>query len=106
MLLPKSILVYNWFDIQKELCIRMGIKEEYFRQYHLHLKETEYKDLWHIVLEAIIPPNMQNDTIVTLYDLGLNSDDKKWTSPLFKAYHNLMLELDPDDLGINVKFSW
>ena len=57
-----TVEFYDWSDIQKEICKEMGIKEQYFRDYH-KVVGGEYKDLWHIWLEYF-DSEVTNDTIV------------------------------------------
>lgn len=60
---PKTVVEYDWFDIQQEICKRMGIEEKHFRRYH-ELVGGDYKDLWHVCLDSVVPDNMANDTTV------------------------------------------
>lgn len=109
MIKGETVTVYNWFDIEVELCRRMGIEPDQFRDYHT-VVGGDYRDLWHVALESVVPDNMTNGTIMTMYPL----DDIEWcvekagdwTRPFFEAYNALLDELDPDFHGIEVRFSW
>ena len=120
----KTIQIYNWFDIQKEICRVMGIPEDKFRKYH-DIVGGEYKDLWHVCLDAIIPDQMHNDTIVRLYnfdepvsELNLGSEDQyglmyfvrnwgEWVVPFLEAYQEVMNVLTNGDYDapVHVEFS-
>ncbi len=148
-----TINVYDWFDIQDEICKCMGIKENQFRdlkESHGHFnkwcdskgygkKDPEgkdrnssqiwygeyqeaadgvvarppYYDLWHVALKSVVPNNMCNDSIVTMvaiedYDDTPEAydDNEEWKRSFFKAYNQVMLSIDPEYEGVNVKFSW
>jgi hypothetical protein len=56
---------------------------------------------------------MHNDSIVTMYALEDYEDDPEyyhknvdWKKAFFEAYNQVMLEVDPENEGISVKFSW
>ena len=117
----KSIILYDWDDIEKEICKVMGIAEEYFRDYH-KVVGGEYKDLWHVALDLIIPDNLSNDTIVYLrpFDYKLIIDYSEGSVlmnyvkehgerviPFIEAYQKVILELNGNsDNGVVVEFSW
>lgn len=108
-LISEIVDVYNWFDIQEYMCEYLGITKDQFRNYH-SVVGGEYKDLWHVALETIIPDNMQNDTILEIYtghfeDLFTGEED--WKNDLLRAWNAVCKELyvKPDDC-IFVKFSW
>ncbi len=150
---PQTIQVYNWYDIQNEICKVMGIKREQFRDLknrHSHFNtwcdakgyglkdpkgkdrgssqvwykeytespdgsavQPEYCDLWHLALKHVVPENMTNDSVVTMYAVEDYEDDPEyydggidWKRSFFEAYNKVMLELDPDINGISVEFSW
>jgi hypothetical protein len=149
----QTMTVYDWYDIQDEICKLMGITNEQFRdlknsQRHFNTwcdskgygakdpsgtarngsqiwyKEyTEapdgqaarppYCDLWHLAIESVVPDEMHNDSIVTMYALEDYEDDPEyyhknvdWKKAFFEAYNQVMLEVDPENEGISVKFSW
>ena len=119
----KTITVYNWFNIRKEICDVMGIEEKHFRDYH-KVVGGEYKDLWKVSLEMIIPDQMSNGTIVKIYheeddipfvfnpdeDWGWNKFIKEkgdWVIPFIDAYNKVMSGLVKDDYGVvYVEFCW
>ena len=117
----KSIILYDWNDIEKEICKVMGIAEDCFRDYH-KVVGGEYKDLWHVALDLIIPDNLSNDTIVYLrpFDYKLIIDYSEgsvlmnyvkgygeWVIPFIEAYQKVILELNGNsDNSVVVEFSW
>ena len=148
-----TITVYDWFDIQSEICKHMGIKEKQFRDLngsHGHFnqwcdskgygnKDPEgydrnssqiwyqeycespdgeaarppYCDLWHVALKSVVPNNMCNDSIVTMWAIEDYEDQPEcydhevdWKRSFFKAYNQVMLSIDPEYEGVSVKFSW
>ena len=117
----KSIILYDWNDIEKEICKVMGIAEEHFRDYH-KVVGGDYKDLWHVALDLIIPDNLSNDTILYLhpfeYKLTIDHSEGsvlmnyvkgygEWVIPFIKAYQKVILELNGNsDNGVVVEFSW
>lgn len=113
MIKGETITVYYWFDIQKEICEVMNIPYSKFRDYH-EIVGGNYKDLWHVTLDTVVPDSMHNGSIVTMYaleDWSINrhaylKDHGDWTEPFFDAYNKVMEELDPDFNGVNVRFSW
>jgi hypothetical protein len=149
----KNITVYDWFDIQAEICKKMGIKKDEFRDLkHSHghfdtwcdqqgygkkdpegkhrgssqiwfkeynesptgkVKCPPYVDLWHLALESVVPDNMHNDSIVTMFALEDYEEEKEyytkgvdWKEAFFNAYNEVMLEIDPEYNGVSVSFSW
>jgi len=149
----QKIEVYNWYDIQDEICKVMGITKEEFRDLkkrHSHfntwcdskgygnsdpegkdrgssqiwfqeyqnasdgsIAQPEYCDLWHLALKSVIPGEMRNDSIVTMYALEDYEEDPEyydkgidWKRSFFEAYNKVMLEIDPEIKGISVEFSW
>ena len=102
--------IYSWFDLQAELCNLMGIPEDKFRNYH-QVVGGEYKDFWHVCLEFIVPYNMNNDTIVTMYSIDPEwfedtAEEDQWKNLVLVAWNKLCDELDPNGAGIRVSFSW
>lgn len=108
---PRIVKVYNWSDIQDELCRIMGIPEDKFRDYH-HVVGGKYKDFWHVCLEHIVPESMQNGTTVTLWSLDEEwfdfEEEDAWKMEVIQAWNKLYEELDESgtDSGIEVNFSW
>ena len=120
----KSIILYDWNDIEKEICNVMGIAEEHFRDYH-KVVGGEYKDLWHVALDLVIPNNLRNDTILYLhpfdYNLTIDYSDGsglmkyvkehgEWVIPFIEAYQKVILELNGNSYngvdGVVVEFCW
>lgn len=116
----KSVIVYDWFDIQREICKEMGIEENQFRRYH-HVVGGDYKDLWHVSIRMIIPNQFGNDTIVKIYkdkqpfvlnpdiDWGWNKyikEEGDWVIPFIKAYEKVFSELNGDSEEVYVEFAW
>jgi hypothetical protein len=116
----KSIILYDWFDIEREICKEMGIKENHFHNYH-EVVGGDYKDLWQVSLDMIIPDNLSNDTILRFYeddesfelnpdiDWGWNKYIKEkgyWVIPFIKAYEKVFSELNWDSEEVYVEFSW
>jgi hypothetical protein len=105
-----QVTVYNWFDIQKALCEVMGIDEKHFRDYH-KVVGGDYKDFWHVCLETIVPDNMHNDTVVTMFSWDSEDyyeDADAWKNLVLKAWNTVYNELDKSGThsGIEVRFSW
>jgi hypothetical protein len=105
----QMVKLYDWYDIQDAICAKMGIPEEHFRR--LPNPANEYRDLWHTALGTVIPDNMRNDICVTMYESSSLEDGdwddlKDWERPFITAYNEVMRELDPDEQGILVSFSW
>lgn len=113
MLKPKITAVYDWNDIEKELCSLMSIAENHFRDYGLVVGGKGYKDLWHVALDTIIPPHMDNDTTVTMFEFDIDyfddpeySGENAWKQPMIKAWNTLYSSIVSDNSGIEVHFSW
>ncbi len=116
----KLVKVYNWFDIDAEICRRVGVESLYGRWINTETGEAvgvgdgEYRNFWHNALDSFIPERMRNDTIVTLWGIEDWESSKDyylkkhgaWTEPYFQAYFDIMQELDPNFDGIEVQFSW
>jgi hypothetical protein len=105
-----EVRIYSWFDLQAELCNLMGIPQDKFRRYH-DVDGGEYKDFWHVCLNTIIPYNMNNDSIVTMYMYStdpelVEGEEDQWQNLVLVAWNKLYAELSPDDSGISVSFSW
>lgn len=109
MIKSKTVQVYNWFDIEEEICRVMGIERDKFRNYHKVIG-GDYRDLWHVTLNSVVPDNMANDTIVTMYVLEdyeyCIEKQGEWTRPFFEAYNKVFYVLDPNFNGVLVRFSW
>lgn len=109
MIKGEIVTVYNWFDIQNEICDVMGIPRDKFRDYHL-LVGGGYKDLWHTAIKSVVPDNMSNGTIVRVWPIDdikwlcLKSGEE-WAKPFFEAYNAVMEELGCGD-GVLVDFCW
>jgi hypothetical protein len=108
----KTVTIYTWPELKEKICACMGIEEKYFRDYH-NLIGGDYKDLWHVALDTYVPRQMANDTIVTMYQSEWSKEefvgyykDKEWAWPMIEAYNKVMRELNPDDNGVYVEFSW
>lgn len=104
--------IYHWDDIQTEICKIMQIDEKHFRDYH-EVVGGDYKDLWHVAMESyVVPESMSNGSVVTMFGIDEGSIPTlvkrkgEWTEEFFKAYQKIMMELDPEDSGLNVRFSW
>lgn len=104
----KETKIYSWHDgLLPAIIKEMGIKEEHFRNYG-----GEYKDCWHVALDTFIPDRMRNDTVVHMYPMDYEGEEeyylkgRPWAAPLFEAYQKVMRELDPNEQGIYVEFSW
>lgn len=115
------VKVYDWFDIEKEIAKRVGVHDLHGGYFNpitgkkvASSSKGVYRNFWHKALDAIIPDNMRNDSIVTMYgieDWELNKEYylnlyESWTEPYFQAYCDIMEELDPEFNGIQVKFGW
>jgi len=103
----KIIEYFDWSDIQKEICVIMGIDEKYFRDYH-ELIGGEYKDLWHEWCKYF--DEVQIDTI-KYNDLGehiesklewVKEDGKDWLEPFITAIYKIW---DDNDIEY-VRYSW
>lgn len=116
------VKVYDWEDIEDEICKRVGVdglggryvNNETGEEVSANFDGGEYRNFWHQALETFIPDNMTNDSTVTLAGMEDWEDNKEWyldmygdwTEPYFQAYNDIMKELDPDYDGIEVRFSW
>lgn len=115
MIHPTLLPVYEWNDLELEICTRMGITEEEFHDYGMVIGGS-YKNLWHIAVNFIFPKfanGSMNGSIVTLYAFEDNSDIEdaiasagEWTRNFITAYDSVMKEIDPDYKGVWVSFSW
>lgn len=110
-LTPEIVKVYNWFDIEKELCTIMGIPEDMFRDYH-KIVGGHYKDFWHVCLEHIVPESMQNGTTVTLWSVDEQwldfEEEDQWKLVVIRAWNKLYETIDETgtDSGVQVSFCW
>lgn len=107
MVKGETVTVYDWFDIQNEICDVMGIPRDKFSNYH-EIVGGDYKDLWLVALDSVVPDNMSNGVIVTMWPIDdikwVIKSGEEWTRPFFEAYNAVMEELD--DNGVLVSFSW
>lgn len=105
----KQITVYSWEEIQNELCEIMEIPYDKFSDYH-DIGGGDYKDFWHVCLEAFIPDNMTNGSIVKLYDVdeGWFEGYDSWELKVIKAWNLLYTKIADEqfDSGVYVEFSW
>lgn len=110
MIKGEPVTVYDWFDIQNEICDVMGIPRDDFRNYH-KIIGGDYKDLWHVALDSVVPDHMANGTIVTMWSVDdieweIERTKEEWAKPFFESYKAVMEEIDPNDNGVLVRFSW
>lgn len=110
MINGETVTVYDWFNIQNEICDVMGIPHDKFRDYH-KIVGGDYKDLWHTALNSVVPDHMSNGTIVTMWivediDWLIEKTREEWSRPFFEAYNTVFKQLDPNDNGVLVSFSW
>ena len=107
MVKGETVTVYSWRDIRNEICDVMGIPRDKFRDYH-EIVGGDYKDLWHIALRWVVPENMSNGVIVTMWPVDdiewVIKSEEEWTKPFFEAYNAVMEEIDAT--GVLVRFSW
>ncbi len=108
MIKGETVTVYNWCDIQNEICDVMGISRDKFRDYH-EIVGGDYKDLWRTALNSVVPDNMSNGTIVIMWPVDdikwvIERIQEEWAMPFFEAYNTVMQELN--DNGVLVSFSW
>lgn len=107
----EMVKVYDWFEIQEAICKEMGIEEHQFRRYH-QVVGGGWKDLWHVARDVFVPETMANDTIVKMCAIDDLTDVEKWLKdgtwalPMLKAYNKIMNEIDPEQNGVEVRFSW
>jgi hypothetical protein len=109
---PLQIKVYDFFDIQKEICNLMNIKKEDFRDYH-RVVGGEYKDLWH-EWQNYIDSEFRNDTIrKTFMDNTLESyigwienDNKPWLRDFIIALDSIFTTYGDDNHSIYIQYSW
>lgn len=107
---PKIIQIYDWFEIQDELCKIMNIPKNKFRDYH-EIVGGEYKDFWLVCLKYIVPPDMANGVIVTMYHCHIEwieelTGNDEWKQKVILAWNKLYNSLVEHDEGIYVQFCW
>ena len=110
MIKSRSVKVYEWFDIQDELCLIMGIPKDKFSDYN-EVNSGEYKDLWHVCLKSIVPEQMNNETIVIMYRFDncftYFKGDESWKNKVLQAWNQFFESVENDyDKGVHVSFSW
>lgn len=108
MIPSEQFTVYDWFDVQKAISDELNIEDKYFRCYH-EIIGGDYKDLWLVALESVVPEHMANGTIVNMFVSDWGDDltgKKKWQKEFFVAYNKVMKALDPKDAGVWVHFAW
>lgn len=109
---PLQIKVYDFFDIQREICKLMNIKNEEFRDYH-RVVGGEYKDLWHEWIRYI-DPELRNNTIRSVYFQDtleryidkVIADDKSWLCQYIKVIDNIFSIYGDDNRCIYIQYSW
>lgn len=111
--MPKQVTVYEWDEVEKELCKILGIEQKYFRDYHL-VVGGGYKDCWHTLIdEFVIPESMRNGSIVTMYwyedleQIERLSADEGWKIKVLVAWNQWYDSVDTgNDSGVLVEFNW
>lgn len=126
-MLKKQTLEYcNWDDVEKFLCEKLGIANEHFRDYHFATiykgmskdeywsSDREYRDFWHVWLEAIYN-DVSNDSIKCVwFDMitnNLQSEEFRkrhkygeWIIDLIEPIKALEKEIGSDHMYIY--YSW
>lgn len=107
----RTIVVYDWEDIQKEICRQLDIPEhsEYYKY-----NDIEY-DIWDFFLEYVIPDQMYNGCIDIIYNFSdyyfgefINNGDgyKIHLAKAYNAVYNILCG-DPEKYpGIYVQWAW
>lgn len=90
-----TIEYHKWEDIEKEICKEMGIKEEYFRDYH-KIVGGVYKNLWLEWLKYFEEETRRNLVTSTLLAGDVETvvqwvmeDEKPWLEPFVRAVFKL-----------------
>ena len=109
MIKPTKIELYEWDDIVVELCLIMGISEDKFRSYH-EVVGGEYKDLWHVCLESIVPDGVQGGSIVKMHATDNEwylDDTEKWKNRVLSAWSTWCIAHTNEQFeDVYVRFSW
>lgn len=108
--MPKQVTVYEWDEVEKELCKILGIEQKYFRDYHIVVGGS-YKDCWHTLMdEFVVPEEMHNGSIVTMYRYDVNHLEYtkgKWKRAVLEAWNQWYDSVDTGtDAGVLVEFNW
>jgi Fe-S-cluster formation regulator IscX/YfhJ len=101
------IEIFDWLDIEKEICNEMGISEDHFNYYH-EVVGGYQKNLWFEWM-AFFDENTANDQIKFKNMNSLESDlekcsdnSKNWLEPFIRAVHKIWL----DNNIQYIKYSW
>jgi 5'-deoxynucleotidase YfbR-like HD superfamily hydrolase len=108
----KTITLYDWTDVQAEICKEMGIEKKYFRNYH-ELTGGEYKDLWHEWLE-FFDQEVRNDTTNEVYLSDaiesmlewISEENKPWLKPFIEAVYRIWKKYEDEKECINIRYCW
>lgn len=112
---PKTIVYYEWDDIQSFLCKELGIEEQYFSSYHT-VVGGEYKNFWHFWL-WFVDDKLFNDSYMPMYISDTSAEDVdsyfrktvidrygEWALDILPALNALAREVGDD--GFVVHYSW
>lgn len=102
---PKILKYYEWEDIQLEICKKMNIKPDHFRDYH-KVVGGSYKDLWHVMCEELVT-EIHNGMYTHVYvtDLVFTGKDK-WKNKFIEAWNSVITELSENDEEEIVIYFW
>lgn len=105
MLTLKTLIYYDWDDIEKQLCEYMNIEPKYFRNYH-QVVGGEYKDFWHVWIKLVYD-DVRNDSYISMHiEMFKDREDMfdrfgNWIQTFLDAINKLFEELNTEEIVIH-----
>jgi hypothetical protein len=96
---PKTLTYYEWKDVEKYICQKLGIPQEKFRDYN-EIMGGEYLDLWYTWLEYNFD-TIRNGIILRHYHTWTDDPD-----PRLIQFNKILREIFNPDTPIYIEYSW
>ncbi len=99
------VRLYDWDDIEKEICRRLDTKDD-FRDYRIN---GQVYDCWHAFVAYVFFEDIHNGHACWLYECDTEyfEDDQQWFIPVVEVYNEIIREESGAENGsILVMFDW
>jgi hypothetical protein len=103
------VRLYDWNDIQNEICRRLDIEEIEFVHYRTGYPGDVIYDCWHAFIQWVFYEDLHNGHACWLYECDTEyfEDDQQWFIPVVEVYNEIIREESGEENGsILVLFDW
>ncbi len=103
------VRLYDWDDIQNEICRRLDIEEIEFVHYRTGYPGDVIHDCWDAFIQWVFYENLHNGHACWLYECDTEDfeDYQQWFIPVVEVYNEIIREESGEENGsILVLFDW